>query len=158
MADCVDADIARACLDELADFGCDVLRPAERRVAPRRLTEVHCVSLAQMFGRDLVRRFDARAERAEQMDRAAEGGELAADALGFLTDEIHSFCVALGRDDVGHPSVAVTGGALQRSLRAAADPDRRAAGSGGPPPAAAFADTSQISPVSLAPPRAPPPL
>src|SRR5216683_7400781 len=99
MADCVDADVSRASLYVLADFGRDVGGASERCVAARGFAEVHRVALAQMLGCDFMRRLDTRAERAEQMDRAAVARELAPDALDFLADEIHSFRVAFGRHD-----------------------------------------------------------
>src|SRR5258707_102034 len=123
MADCVYADVARACFYVLADFCCYVGGTAERCVAACGFAEVHRVALAQVLGRDFMRRFDTRAERAEQMDRAAVGRELAPDALDFLADEIHSFRVAFGCDDVWHPAIAMMSGALQRSFGAAADPN-----------------------------------
>src|SRR5579863_659103 len=127
----VDTDVARAGPDVLAHFRCHVGRPAQRTVAARRLAHIYRVSLAQKFGRDLVRRIDAFSERAEYLDARAKGRQPPARSLRFLADEIQTLGEALGRDHVRHPSVAVVRGAPERTLGPPANPDRRAAGGPG---------------------------
>src|SRR5271155_5239994 len=127
----VDPDVAGAGFDVLAHFGGDVGGTAQCAVAPCRIGHICRVSLAEKLACDCLCRFDALAERAEYLDAGAEGCQLAACLCRFHPDEIQAVGEAFGRDDVRHPSVAVSRGALERTFGASADPDRWSAGSSG---------------------------
>src|SRR5258708_7054491 len=63
------------------------------------------------------------------MKCGSEALEAAAGLIRFVGNEIQPVRDALGRDDIGHPSVAESRGALESRLSTSTYPNRRTAGS-----------------------------
>src|SRR5271156_5345410 len=118
MRDRVDADVAGAGFDVLAYLCGYVGGAAQRAVTHGGVGHIGRASFTQKFSRDCVRRFDALAPRAEDLDARAEGCELTAGARRFGSDEIQAVGEALGRDGVRHPAVAEARGAFERTFGA----------------------------------------